>query len=466
MLARRLARFREQSAVLGAPGMSTVGSSPAHGFGRSTGDARDRAAFVSVATLAASGHPLPVTRVSADSRLAARVAAARARADRLAAVLGGTVEHSSGGLLVRVRRDVDLPLARARLADLPWQIDAHAPLVCLDTETTGLGTAAGTLVFLVGLGRWEGDRLVVEQLVLPDQPDEPALLAALGAAISSDACLVTYNGKGFDWPLIVTRFRLHRSDAPPHAGHLDLLPIARRLWRHRLENARLCSVERGVVGVARTDDLPGALIPARYLEYLRSGRADLLGDVVRHNRQDVVSLAMLVAHLGERLADPAARSREHPADLAALAREYVRRRRFEEGLACCTSALAAAAARAQGGTPLGRRECDRLRAEYARVLRAAGRVDEAHATWTDLANEGGPLSAIAWIQVAKHQEHVRRNLPEALRAAETAAALVERRRGLGQALPRLERDLARRLARLRRRTARQRTAARAEAPRG
>ena len=53
---------------------------------------------------------------------------------------------------------------RSRLASLPGQPPADARLVCLDTETTGLGTAAGTLAFLVGLGWWEGDRFRQVQL--------------------------------------------------------------------------------------------------------------------------------------------------------------------------------------------------------------------------------------------------------------------------------------------------------------
>ena len=40
---------------------------------------------------------------------------------------------------------------------LPGQPPADGPLVCLDTETTGLATAAGTVAFLIGLGWWTGD---------------------------------------------------------------------------------------------------------------------------------------------------------------------------------------------------------------------------------------------------------------------------------------------------------------------
>ena len=124
-----------------------------------------------------------------------------------------------GGWLVRrVVAPVEIPLDRERLARLPGHPPADAPLVCLDTETTGLATAAGTLAFLVGLARWDGDEFRQTQLLLPDHADEPALLAELAAWITPDAWLVTYNGRGFDWPLIEARFRLAGRAAPGARG--------------------------------------------------------------------------------------------------------------------------------------------------------------------------------------------------------------------------------------------------------
>ncbi len=366
-------------------------------------------------------------------------------ATALATALDAEVDRGRLGRVVRVRASLPLPAAVERLGALPYPVDPRHPLVCLDTETTGLGTAAGTVVFLVGLGRWDGERFEVEQLLLPDQPDEPAFLAALRDAIQPDAWLVTYNGRGFDWPLLVTRFRLQGAPAPVHAGHLDLLPVARQLWRHRLDNARLSTVERAIAGVYRDDDLPGALIPGRYLDFLRTGDAAPLRAVVEHNRQDVVSLGLLLARLAERYADPLARDREHPGDVAALGRAYARHRRFDEALACCDTAVATAA-------DPGLRE--RLAVERARVLRLSGRHTEAAAAWRLIAESGGPLSAVAWVQLAKHLEHVRRDPAAALEAAERATTLVERHRLSGRALPRLEHDLARRRTRLRHRLAR------------
>ena len=388
---------------------------------------------------AAAGRATPPARVRS-----AAPSPGPDRAARLADALGGDVERSAEGRVVRVVASRPLPVAFERLAALPYPVDPGHPLVCLDTETTGLGTAAGTVAFLVGLGRWDGERFDVIQLVLPDHPDEPAFLAALRAAIPPDAWLVTYNGKGFDWPLLVTRFRLQRSAAPVHAGHLDLLPVARQLWRHRLDDARLATVERGVAGVLRPDDLPGALVPARYLEFLRTGAAEPLRAVIEHNRQDVVSLGLLLAHLLGRLADPASREREPAGDVAALGRAYARRRRFDEALACCDAAVSRAP---------DERQHEVLAAERARVLRLAGRRRDSANAWLDIATAQGALAAVAWVQFAKYLEHSAGDPASALEATERASALVERQRAVGRDLPRLQHDLARRRERLRRRMA-------------
>jgi tetratricopeptide (TPR) repeat protein len=398
-------------------------------------------------------------RLRAGGRLAAAAAPtspppgrAVHRAERLALAVGGRLEDGPAGPVCLVRSEVRLPLAAERLAALPYPIEPWRPLVCLDTETTGLGTAAGTLVFLVGFGLWRGDRFVVSQLLLADQPDERAFLAALAAALPSDAWLVTYNGRGFDWPLLTTRYRLAGRPPPPHAGHLDLLPVARQLWRHRLADARLASVEAGICGVRRSGDLPGELIPERYFGYLRTGRGELLADVLEHNRQDVVSLALMLAELSRRLAGAEGRAHAHPGDLAGLGRAFYRRRRFDEALACYETAIERCRERVADGWQAPE-TLDALLAERARVLARLGRRHEAAAVWQVVAEHGGPHAMRAWLQLAKHREHQERDMAAALAAAERAQIFAERARRLGRAAWWVERDLARRMARLRRRAA-------------
>ncbi len=224
------------------------------------------------------------------------------RASRLASDVGGAVVSTTHRPIVVVESSQPMEPRLDGLRDLPEPVDPSRPLILIDTETTGLGTGTGTLPFLVGVGTWRGRHFVTRQLLLPEQSDEAGYLEAVAGLIPPDACLVTYNGRSFDWPLLVTRYRLHGQAAPAHAAHLDLLPLARTLWRHRLPDARLASVEAAVCGVRREHDLPGGLVPARYLDYLRSGHGGLLREVLEHNRQDVVSMALLLRVLAEDLA--------------------------------------------------------------------------------------------------------------------------------------------------------------------
>lgn len=276
-----------------------------------------------------------------------RVRRSSAAAERLAAELDGELVRTPRGCFVRVEAPSTLlPLDRERLARLPGQPPPGAPLLCLDTETTGLATAAGTLAFLVGLGWWEGSRFRQVQLLLPDHADEPALLAELSSHITPDVWLVTYNGRGFDWPLLVARYRLARENPPVHAGHLDLLPLVRRVFRHRMPDARLGTVESVLLGLSRHADVGGWEIPARYLEFLRFGDPAALLEVVRHNDEDVRSLARLLVHVDRGYAD-GDRWPEAPAgDLAGLARAFAGAGRHAEALACLESAIAGS--RSQG----------------------------------------------------------------------------------------------------------------------
>ena len=433
-------------------------------------------------------------------------------AARLAAALGADVAEDGGALLVqRVVPPVEIPVDRERLARLPGHPPADAPLVCLDTETTGLATAAGTLAFLVGLARWEGAAFHQTQLLLPDHADEPALLAEIARWVTPDAWLVTYNGRGFDWPLIEARYRLAGRAAPAHAGHLDLLPFVRRVFRHRMENARLRSVETELLGrLARRATSRAGRSRRSTSTCCGAGRSGALAGVVIHNEKDVRSLGLLLAHVEHRYADRAARheapARRPGGPRAGLcagppprrgARVPGRRPRRSPAGAGPVRADARwrrrspARPRSRSATPGGRRASgrtsaggrpapgwrgdlangrggplgptpsaaawdtasdrwtdERLAAERARTLRRLGRWPEAAEAWQAAAAAGGGLGAIAWIEVAKLREHRFDDPGGALAATRAAWRLLERLRATGRAHPRLEADLQRRGTRL------------------
>jgi uncharacterized protein YprB with RNaseH-like and TPR domain len=389
------------------------------------------------------------------------VGRARQRAMRLADLLDGAVEEHDEGLAVRVELPaLPLPLDRAALATLPFPIDPERPFICLDTETTGLATGAGTVAFLVGLGRWDGNEFRVTQFFLPDHADEPAFLAILAAELPPETWLVTYNGRSFDWPLLQARYRLHRRVPPAIAGHLDLLPIARLLFRHRLPDARLGTIEASVCGIERIDDLPGAFVPERYLAFLRQGEPGYLQAVALHNEQDVRSLARLLGHLADVLADPDGRPLAEPGDLGRLARAYARQRRDEDALACLEIArdtiTRPRSIPSSAVTEIAfLRERAWLGAERARLLRRMGRFNDALAAWREVAAIGGRAGTRAWIEIAKLQEHRVKDPVGALASVDRADALLARARLGGHIAAGLDADLAKRRGRLRARISRQ-----------
>jgi hypothetical protein len=200
-------------------------------------------------------------------------------------------------------------------------------LVFLDTETTGLSGGAGTFAFLVGLGRMQGDRYVLRQYFLRDPSEEAAMLEAVLGEFSSAAGLVTFNGRGFDVPILEARgtIRLRKRVSLADLPHLDLLPHARRFWRGRLESCSLGTLEQRALGITReARDVESYLIPAMYRAYLEQGDATPLEDVIYHNACDILSMVALTADLFERYRRPLEDPLEPP-DGIALARVYAAR---------------------------------------------------------------------------------------------------------------------------------------------
>jgi uncharacterized protein YprB with RNaseH-like and TPR domain len=371
------------------------------------------------------------------------------RAQALARDVGGVVVPTSQRPIVVVESRVHLVRDLDGMRELPESVDPERPFVLIDTETTGLGSGTGTLPFLVGVGGWEGDWFVTRQLLLPEQSDEAGYLDSLQALIPPDACLVSYNGRSFDWPLLVARYRLH-GRTPPHFGaHFDLLPLSRLLWKHRLPDARLASVEAAICGVRREHDLPGGMVPSRYLDYLRSGHGGLLRDVLDHNRQDVVSMALLLQVLASDVVPVVRTGRTsgsvHPGDLGGLGRAYARKRRHVEALACFDSALE------RLFDPWETQRYESIAIDRARTLTRLGQRQEAEGAWHAVALEGGRHAALAWLHVAKHREHDAHDYQAALLATGKARSLADRARLFGHRDRVVERDQARRVPRLRRR---------------
>ncbi|MGZ6255873.1 MAG: ribonuclease H-like domain-containing protein [Candidatus Limnocylindria bacterium] len=352
------------------------------------------------------------------SPLPRRAPSSENRAEILARWFGARLQVAPDGAAVVVERRVPLPAATvANLVDL-------LPACYFDTETTGLSTGAGTVVFLAGLGHLEGSHLVVRQLLLPDYPHEAALLRLAAGELAALPRVVTYNGRGFDMPLLATRLTVHRLFRELSAlpvVHDDLLPVARRLYRRPLGGARLADVEYGVLGVIRNSDCPGSEVPARYFGYLRGGSPDLLTDVLDHNLQDIVSLALLEAEIVRMRAGG---WRDAPVlDPHGMAVELLRHGASEEALEVVEAAMLP-------GVDQGRAHS--LRRMATRLLLSAGEVDRAEELWTSATRRASTDAAAAWLEVARIRERHRGDLRGALEAAATASRVLDLAFALGR----------------------------------
>ncbi len=269
------------------------------------------------------------------------------------------------------------------------------PVVFMDTETTGLAGGTGTLAFLLGMGKFTADGLQVRQYFLTGFKGETALLGTAERFLAETKTLVTFNGKGFDNPLLATRYRLAGLDNPfARLDQLDLLYPTRSAFAGRWPDCRLQSTEQRLLGFRRRGDLPGSEAPETWFRWVRFGDARSLPALLEHHHQDIVSLAVLLPGLHACFIQPL----EHGADILGIARH----RRRTAGKQEAYSLLR------QYRTHL--EEAGLL--ELARQARRYGHLELALEIWSELAEQRN-LEALE--NLAKHYEHIRRDPREALR---------------------------------------------------
>src|SRR6185295_8121140 len=184
------------------------------------------------------------------------------------------------------------------------------------------------------------DGFRVRQFFMRDYGEEPSVLAGLAAYLEDFDTLVTYNGKAYDQPLLETRFRMARA-RPPFARmeHLDLLFGARRLWKLRFDSCRLVELENQILGIEREGDLPGAMIPYVYFEYLRTKEAFRVAPILHHNANDILTLACLTAIVPWAFRSPESAPLAHGAEMVGLGRWLRRGEKYDEALALFQRAI-------------------------------------------------------------------------------------------------------------------------------
>ncbi len=391
----------------------------------------------------------------------------------------GFRERLNGALVRSVDREIGRAAAGVletwRNGGMVFPAEAGEP-VFFDVESTGLGAGAGNVAFLVGaVTVLDTSRVQLQQILLPDYPDEPEFLEWTARLLSPECLLVSYNGKGFDTNLLRSRFLMNgiRWSEP---AQLDLLYPVRRLWARVLPDCRLSTIENHLLGVKRDRDVPGAEVPERYFAFLETGAGEVLRDVVAHHEQDMLSLVLLLDFLERTLAQanrratgktnrssghtgielrmtadssrparapasgwsnapgdwPASRRANTSSNVPASSSERQSRTCGEgqSGTSIVVDAVGVARAllaaegiesavgwlhhACSGKKPTG--EVRRSMVLLAGLMKRQGRFEEASRLWSRLFHEG--QSVVAGIELAKHLEHRQKNIPAALAVCE------------------------------------------------
>lgn len=293
--------------------------------------------------------------------------------------------------------------------------------IFIDTETTGLSGGTGTYAFLIGAGKFVDDDFQFIQFFMRNPAEEPAQLFALEEFIASGSCLVSYNGKAFDIPLLNSRYTANGLKTPfSEFAHIDLLHLARRLWSQRLPSCTLGYIEAHVLATDRSEqDVPGWAIPQIYFDYLRSGNAKPLRQVLYHNEMDVVSLALLLNYTAEILHDPIGSRIEDVIDLLSLARLFEDMGEIERAVQLYLHGL-----QHEDFLVDNKLELYYIKAIYrlSIIYKRQGSFDHAIKLWERAAEHN---FIDAHIELAKYYEHRSREYPIAIQWTEKAITILE-----------------------------------------
>ena len=286
----------------------------------------------------------------------------------------------------------------------------------VDTETTGLAGGAGTVAFLVGLGYFREESFTLEQCFMRDYDDEGPMLDYLAEKFAEFDCIVSYNGKSFDLPLLRARFVQHRLSIPfSEAAHYDLVHAVRRVWKKRLNDCSLNNIERLILGFHREGDVPGYLIPQIWMDYLDSRDARPLEGVFYHHAMDILSLAALAGYLSQCLAAEEGPAFHHAEDQISVIRLYYKNKEYASVMEHARTFLDGSLV-----TDDLRRECLTL---LGNAAKRQGRYDEMYNAWKTL-HEEYPTNSTGAAELAKFLEHQFRNIRAAAEVCrETLEAL-------------------------------------------
>jgi len=166
----------------------------------------------------------------------------------------------------------------------------------MDIETLGLSNVP---LILIGVAEIKNDVVTTSQYFLEDTSQEKAAIDSYLSHIDEESIHVTFNGASFDIPFIKNRSNFHGLDCSLDQCHFDLIYFVRALWKDKLPNCKLATIEKEIFNISRDIDVPGSEIPDYYKTYLAKNNIGPIIPIIEHNKQDIVSLSSFLMRIYE-----------------------------------------------------------------------------------------------------------------------------------------------------------------------
>jgi len=208
--------------------------------------------------------------------------------------------------------------------------------------------------------------------------------------------------------------------------HIDILHIARRIWRWRLPTCDLKTLGQWVLGLERQDDIPGELIPHIYFDFLTRRKAWLLLDVFEHNFWDIVHMALLTLRV-TRIGQEPVRHLQHPDERLSLAHFFYQQRYYNEAQQLLESILS------QKDRWGPQRELNAF-FQLAMILKKKGEGDRAKEYLWELVKRNHRHPRVIE-ELAKFYEHHDRDYKTALKVVELGLQYLEMQKQLDRNTP-------------------------------
>lgn len=165
-----------------------------------------------------------------------------------------------------------------------------------DIETMGLRYRPA---FLIGVGNFTENGFRIEQYLARDLKEEKSVVWEFLSELDEEAALVSFNGRSFDSRFIKERMDVLDIDGDIERPHFDLLHICKG-FIDDAPDFKLKSLEEHIFDKKRKDDVSSAMVPNFYQIYLKKDNPGPLIPIIKHNKEDIKTLALLVDYFYEK----------------------------------------------------------------------------------------------------------------------------------------------------------------------